>query len=124
MASTQLENVEYFNYLGGMITNDARLSPGLPWKRQHSTRKRLFTSKLGLNSRKKLVKCYILSTALYGAETRTLQKVDQKYLESFEMWFWRRMEMISWTNCVRNEQVLHRVNKEQGCHRYNKRKKG
>jgi hypothetical protein len=26
------------------------------------------------------------SIALYGAETWTLRKVDQKYLESFEMW--------------------------------------
>jgi hypothetical protein len=30
-----------------------------------------------------LVKCYIWSIALYGAETWTLRKVDQKYLESF-----------------------------------------
>ena len=28
-------------------------------------------------------------------------------LESFEMWSWRRMEKISWTDCVRNEKVLH-----------------
>jgi hypothetical protein len=26
-----------------------------------------------------------------------------KYLESFEMWCWRRMEKISWTNHVKNE---------------------
>ena len=32
-------------------------------------KKTLFTSKLDLNLRKKLVKCYIWSTALYGAET-------------------------------------------------------
>jgi len=25
---------------------------------------------------------------------------DQKYLESFEMWCWRRMEKISWTDHV------------------------
>jgi hypothetical protein len=31
------------------------------------------------------VKCYIWSTALYNAENRTLLKVDQKYLESFEV---------------------------------------
>ena len=31
---------------------------------------------------------------------------DQKYLESFEMWCWRRMEKISWTDHVRNEDVL------------------
>jgi len=41
---------------------------------------------------KKLVKCYIWSMALYGAETWTLRATDQKYLESFEMWCWRRME--------------------------------
>jgi hypothetical protein len=53
-------------------------------------KKTLFTSKLELNLRKKLVKCYIWSVALYGAKTWTLRKVDQKYLESFEMWCWRK----------------------------------
>ena len=45
----------------------------------------LFTSKLDLNLRKKLVKCYIWRMALYGAETWTLRAADQKYMESFEM---------------------------------------
>jgi hypothetical protein len=65
-----------------------------------------------LESRKKLVKCYIWSIALYGAETWTLWAVDQKHLESFEVSCWRRMEKISWTDHVRNEDVLLRV-KEQ-----------
>jgi hypothetical protein len=38
--------------------------------------------------------------------------VDQKYLESFEMWCWRRMEKISWADRVRNE-VLQRVKEER-----------
>ena len=37
----------------------------------------------------------------------------QKYLESFEMWCWRRMEKISWTDHVRNEDVLLRVNEQR-----------
>jgi hypothetical protein len=45
----------------------------------------LFTGKMGLELRKKLVKCYIWSIALYGAETWTLWSVDQKHLQSFEM---------------------------------------
>jgi hypothetical protein len=57
-----------------------------------------------LNLRNKLVKCYIWSMALYGAETWTLRAGDQKHLESFEMWCWRRMEKISWTDHVRNEE--------------------
>jgi hypothetical protein len=44
--------------------------------------------------RKELVECYIWSIALYGAETWTFRAVDQKELESFEMWCWRRMEKI------------------------------
>jgi hypothetical protein len=72
----------------------------------------LFTSTLNLELRKKLVKCYVWSIALYGAETWTLRAVDQKHVESFEMWCWRRMEKISWTDLVRNGEVLLRV-KEQ-----------
>jgi len=45
----------------------------------------LFTSTSDLELRKKLLKCYIWSIALYGAETWTLRAVDQKQLESFEM---------------------------------------
>jgi hypothetical protein len=65
----------------------------------------LFTMKMDLALRKKLVKCYIWSTALYGAETWMFRAVDQKNLESFEMLWWRRME-ISWTDHLRNEEVL------------------
>jgi hypothetical protein len=38
-------------------------------------KKTVFTSKLDLNLRKKLVKCYIWSIALYGAGTWALQKM-------------------------------------------------
>ena len=79
----------------------------------HSSYGTLFTSKLDLNLRKKLIKCYIWSMALYGAETWTLRSADQKYLESFEMWCWRRMEKISWTDHVRNEEVLLSVNEQR-----------
>jgi hypothetical protein len=67
---------------------------------------------LDLKLRKKIVKCYIWSRAVYGAETWTLRTVDQKLLGSFEMWGCRRMEKISWTDHVRNDEALLRV-KEQ-----------
>jgi hypothetical protein len=71
-----------------------------------------------------LVKRCIWNTASYGAETRALRKVYHKYLESFEMWCWRRMEKISWTDRVRNEEVLHRANRERYILHTIKRKKG
>jgi len=68
---------------------------------------------LDLKLRKKLVKCYILNIALYGAEIWTLRAVVQKHLESFEMRCWRRMEKISWTDRVRNGEVLLGVNEQR-----------
>jgi hypothetical protein len=82
-----------------------------------------FHQQTGFNLRKKLVKCYIWSVALYGAETWTLWKAEQKYLESFEMWWWRRMEKISWTDSVRNEEVLHRVKEKRNIVHTIKRRK-
>jgi hypothetical protein len=49
------------------------------------TKNTFFTNKLDLNIMKKLVKCYIRIIVLYGAETWSLQKLDQKYLGSFEV---------------------------------------
>jgi len=83
----------------------------------------LFTRTLDLELRKKPVKCYIWSIALYGAGTGTVRAVDQIQLESFEMWCWRRMEKISWTDHVGNEEVLLRIKGQRNIlHEIRKRK--
>ena len=82
-------------------------------KAAFNKKRALFTSTLDLKLRTKLVKCNNWSTALYGAETCTIRAVDQKQLESFEMCCWRRMEKISWTDHVRNEEVLLKSNGAQ-----------
>ena len=82
-------------------------------KAAFNKRKTLFTSSLNLNLRNNLVKSYIWSMALYSAENWTLRAVDKKHLESFEMWCWRRMEKIIWTDHVRNEEVLLQVNEQR-----------
>jgi len=56
-------------------------------------------------------------------ETWTLRAVDQKYLESFEMWCWRRIEKICWTDHVRDEEILLRVKEQRNIlHEISKRK--
>jgi hypothetical protein len=48
--------------------------------------------------------------------------LDQKYLAGFEMWCWRWMEKISWTDHVRSE-VLFRVKEQRNIlHEIRKRK--
>ena len=56
-----------------------------------------------------MIKCFVWSIVLYGAETWTLRKSDQKRLEAFEMWVWRRMEKVSWVERKSNDEVLGKV---------------
>jgi len=72
--------------------------------------------------RKKQVKGYMWSIVLYGAETWTIRAVDQKHLGSFEMWCWRRIEKISWTDHVRNEVLLTVKEQRDILHEISKRK--
>jgi hypothetical protein len=82
--------------------------------------KTALNSKLELNLKKKLPNCEIWSIASYGAETWKLRKVDHKYLDSFEVFCWRKMEKISWTDHVRNEEMLLKI---QGGEKYPKKNK-
>ena len=50
---------------------------------------------------------------MYGAENWTLWEVEQKYLESFEIWCKRRMEKIIWTDRVKNKEGLYTVKEER-----------
>jgi hypothetical protein len=74
-----------------------------------------FGQQFDLNVSTKLVKCYNLSVALYGAEAWTFRKVDKKYLESFEMWCLEaeeqslRFQTTGWphTECIIPQTVSH-----------------
>ena len=58
-----------------------------------------------------------------GVEIWTLRAADQKHPKRFQMCSSRRMEKISWTDRVRNEEVLHRVNEQRNnLHEISKRK--
>ena len=69
----QLKNIKCFKYLGSVLTDNGRctceIKPRTAMaKAAFNKKKYLFTNKLDLNLRKKLVKCYVWSMAVYGAE--------------------------------------------------------
>jgi hypothetical protein len=53
-----------------------------------------------------------LEHSFCGAENRPMRKVDRNYVEGFEMWCCSRIETNSWTDHVRNEEVLRRVKED------------
>jgi hypothetical protein len=60
-----------------------------------------------------LVRCYVWNIALYGSENWALGKLERKYLESFEMWCFRRLEKIKWSEKVIDEEVLERIGEKR-----------
>ena len=86
-----------------------KLYPALPRKKQQT----LFNSKLKVNLRKKLAKCCIWRIVLYCAGNWTVRDIDQKYTENFEIWCWKMMANVSWTDQVRNEEELRKAKEEK-----------
>ncbi|KAJ4450745.1 hypothetical protein ANN_02175 [Periplaneta americana] len=69
-------------------------------KETFNRKMRIFCGPLKKELRKRLVKFFVWSVALYGAETWTLRRSEEKRIEAFEMWIWRRMERVKRTDRI------------------------
>ncbi|KAJ4444453.1 hypothetical protein ANN_06245 [Periplaneta americana] len=67
----------------------------------------IFCGPLEKEPRKRLVKCFVCSMVEYDAWT--LRRSEEKRLEAFQMWIWRRVEHVKWTDRIRCEAVLKRM---------------
>jgi hypothetical protein len=114
----KVEQVHSFKYLGAHITDDGRntkeirIRIGMA-KVAFNKRKELLSRKINRELKKKIIKTTIWPIALYACETWSLLKVDMNRLSAFEMWLWRRMEKISWTEKKTNEEVLKTVGEQK-----------
>src|SRR6218665_3568393 len=82
-------------------------------KEAFTKREELLKGRLNRDIKKRMVKALIWSVTLYGAETWTMRKEDVKRIEACEMWIWRSMERISWTEHRTNEEVLKKVEEKR-----------
>jgi hypothetical protein len=92
----QLENVEYFNYLGSMITNDARCTLEIKSriamaKGAFNKKKTLFTSKLDSNLMKNdlmtIVKVMCKCCRGFGCDLNPYPQSFYDYTLQGEQWF-------------------------------------
>lgn len=85
--------------LGCYITE--QIDPDKQIETAHTTFMRIISyfcnDNLNLKLRKRIIKGYIWSVLLYGAETWTLKDTTINCLEVLKMWLHRRMVRIPWT---------------------------
>lgn len=119
LENSALKQVKRFKYLGSIISEDGKDREDI--KRRIREAKAIFMSKrhlfssdsLKLDMRKRLIKSCIWSIALYGSETWTIGKVEERAINAFEVWCWRRMLRVKWTDRVTNEEVFQRAEEER-----------
>jgi len=54
----------------------------------------------------RILKCLIWPVVLYGNEAWALRKDDENRIQAAEMWFYRRLLRVKWTDKRTNESVL------------------
>jgi len=63
--------------------------------------------------KKKCIKSCIWSVALYGSETWTVGKNEERIINAFERRCWRRMLKIKWTDRITNDKVFQGAKEER-----------
>lgn len=113
----QIEKVTNYTYLGTNINErwDHSVEIKCRIEKARATFVKmgnLFKSRdLNLNTKLRLLKCYVWSVLLYGVESWTLTEASTRKLEAFEMWLYRRILRISWVDHVSNKKVLEMLQK-------------
>ena len=110
-----LEQVSKFKYLGQWITEDGKCD--LEVKCRIEIAKSTFTKmrdvlcsrSLDVGLRKRLIRCYVLSTFLYASETWTLNKDLESRINAFELWIYRRMLRVSYADRITNVRIFEMV---------------
>lgn len=85
-----VEQVDRFRYLENVRSYDMRCSREVKIriamaKKAFNKGRNIFFGYLDKELRKRLVKCFVQSVVLYGAETWTLRRSEEKRVEAFEM---------------------------------------
>ena len=59
-----------------------------------------------------LVKAMVFSVVMYGCESWTIKKAEHQRIDSFELWFWRRLLRVPWTARRSNRSILKEISPE------------
>ena len=59
--------------------------------------------------RRLLVKATVFPVVMYGCESWTVKKVECQRIDAFELWCWRRLLRVPWTERRSNQSILKEI---------------
>ena len=85
-----------------------------PWKesydqpRQHIKKQRHY-----LPTKVHLVKAMVFPVVIYGCESWNIKKAEDRRIDAFELWCWRRLLRVPWNVRKSNQSILKEIS--PGC---------
>ena len=106
----QLEQVKEYKYLGSLIEEDMRCIKDIKTrigmaKTAFWNYKELLRRDVKLQLRQRMLDCFVKSVISYGCETWTFTKEIQGRINAFQLWCYRRMLKIKYSDHVTNQKV-------------------
>ncbi|GFN86089.1 endonuclease-reverse transcriptase [Plakobranchus ocellatus] len=109
----EIERVKSFEYLGARIEANGKTTPEIRRRLAMATAKLHKMEKIwkgqDVHTKVRILKSIIFPTATYGCEAWTINKTDSKRITAFELKCYRKILRISWTEKIRNEEVLIKI---------------
>ena len=56
-----------------------------------------------------LVKAMVFLVVMYGCESWTVKKAESRKIDAFELWCWRRLFRVPWTERRSNQSILKEI---------------
>ena len=66
-----------------------------------------------LSTKVHLVKAMVLPVVMYGCERWTIKKAEHRRIDGFELWCWRKLLRVPWTERRSNQSILKEIS--PGC---------
>ena len=113
------ETVADFIFLGSKITTDGDCSHEI--KRRLLLGRKVMTNldsifksrDITLPTKVRLVKAMVFPVVMYGCEIWTVKKAEDRRIDGFELWCWRRLLRVPWTARRSNQSILNEIS--PGC---------
>ena len=106
-----------FSFFDSKITADGDCSPEIktlaPWKKRMTSLYSLLKSRdTSLPTKVHIVKTVVFPVVMCGCESWTIKKVECQRIDAFELWCWRRLLRVPWTEKRSNQSILKEINLE------------
>ena len=113
-----MEIVTDIIFLGSKITADSGCSQSI--KDECSLEERSMTNldsmlksrDITLSTKVPIVKAMIFPVVMYGCESWTIKKAKRQRIGTFELWYWRTLLRVPWTERRSNQSILKEINPE------------